>query len=253
MRKPQLGNRRVSRQPTRKGAIPVRVATETEPETVTGQDPVEISAKTTDQLAIDIDEPEDSMDPVDEVKSEDASSDDAQAEDAEDVTPPARWRRIKWSQVLAFAILPLLAVLIAAGAGFLKWQDAWIRGSRVAGIESVAAAKDSTVALLSYQPDTVDRELTAARDRLTGSFKDSYAQLIQDVVIPGAKKQHISAVAVVPAAASVSATPTHAVALLFVDQTVAVGNDAPTGTSSIVRVTLDKTGGRWLISALDPI
>jgi Mce-associated membrane protein len=250
MRKPRLGNRRVASQPTRKGAIPVRGATETETETVTGQDPVEVSAKTTEQSAIEIDEPEDA---VDVVESEDASSDDAHTEDAEDVTPPARWRRIKWSRVLAFGVLPLLAVAIAAGAGFLKWQDAWVRGSKVAGIESVAAAKDSTVALLSYQPDTVDKDLRAARDRLTGGFKDSYTQLIQDVVIPGAKKQHISAVAVVPAAASVSATPQHAVALLFIDQTVAVGNDAPTETSSIVRVTMDKTGGRWLISAFDPI
>jgi Mce-associated membrane protein len=155
--------------------------------------------------------------------------------------------------MLAFGMLPALALVIAAGAGFLKWQDGWVRGSRVAGIESVAAAKDSTIALLSYQPDTVDKELKAARDRLTGSFKDSYTQLIQDVVIPGAKKQHISAVATVPAAASVSATPKHAVALLYVDQTVVVGNDAPTDTSSIVRVTLDRTGGRWLISAFDPI
>ncbi|MGB9252963.1 MAG: hypothetical protein WCC28_24995 [Mycobacterium sp.] len=218
-----------------------------ETETVTGQDADAVSAETTEQLATDIDETED----VERVaESEDASSDDAHTED---VTPPARWRRIKWSRVLAFGVLPILAVLIAAGAGYLKWQDAWVRGSKVAGIESVAAAKDSTVALLSYQPDTVDKDLRAARDRLTGSFKDSYTQLIQDVVIPGAKKQHISAVAVVPAAASVSATPNHAVALLFVDQTVAVGNDAPTGTSSIVRVTMDKTGGRWLISAFDPI
>jgi Mce-associated membrane protein len=250
MRKPQLGNRRVPSQPTRKGAIPVRVATETETESVTGQDAVEVSAQTTERSATEIDEPEDARDVA---ESEDASSDDAHTEDAENVTHPARWRRIKWSRVLAFGVLPLLAVVIAAGAGFLKWQDAWVRGSKVAGIESVAAAKDSTVALLSYQPDTVDKDLRAARDRLTGSFKDSYTQLIQDVVIPGAKKQHISAVAVVPAAASVSATPNHAVALLFVDQTVAVGNDAPTGTSSIVRVTMDKTGGRWLISAFDPI
>jgi Mce-associated membrane protein len=248
MRKPQLGNRRVPSQSTRKGAIPVRVETETE--AVTGQDAVEVSAETTEQSATEINEPEDA---VDVVESEDASSGDTQTVDAEDVTPPARWRRIKWSRVLAFGLLPLLAVVIAAGAGFLKWQDGWVRGSRVASIESVAAAKDSTVALLSYQPDTVDKDLRAARDRLTGSFKDSYTQLIQDVVIPGAKKQHISAVAVVPAAASVSATPQHAVALLFVDQTVAVGNDAPTETSSIVRVTMDKTGGRWLISAFDPV
>jgi Mce-associated membrane protein len=250
MRKPQLGNRRVPIRSIRKGSIPVRVATETETESVTGQDAVEVSAETTEQSATEVDEPEDARDVA---ESEDAFSDDAHTEDAEDVTPPARWRRIKWSRVLAFGVLPLLAVVIAAGAGFLKWQDAWVRGSKVAGIESVAAAKDSTVALLSYQPDTVDKDLRAARDRLTGGFKDSYTQLIQDVVIPGAKKQNISAVATVPAAASVSATPNHAIALLFVDQTVAVGNDAPTSTSSIVRVTMDKTGGRWLISAFDPV
>jgi Mce-associated membrane protein len=249
MRKPQLGNRRVPNRSTRKGAIPVRVATETE--TVTGQDAAEVSAETTGQLATEIGEPED--DAVDVAESDDAASGDAQTEDAENVAPLARWRRIKWSQVLAFGVLPLVAVVIAAGAGFLKWQDAWVRGSRVAGIESIAAAKDSTAALLSYQPDTVEKDLRAARDRLTGGFKDSYTQLIQDVVIPGAKKQHISAVATVPAGASVSATPKHAVALLFVDQTVVVGNDAPTETSSIVRVTMDKTGGRWLISAFDPV
>ncbi|MGB7145342.1 hypothetical protein [Mycobacterium sp.] len=209
-----------------------------ETETVTGQD------------AAEIDEPEDTEHIV---EAEQAVSDDAVAEDAEGVEPTARWRRIKWSRVLAFGVLPTLALAIALGAGFLKWQDAWVRGSRIASIESVAAAKDSTVALLSYQPDTVDKDLGAARDRLTGGFKGSYTQLIHDVVIPGAKKQHISAVAAVPAAASISATPKHAVALLFVDQTVAVGNDAPTDTTSIVRVTMDKTDGRWLISAFDPV
>jgi len=164
VRTPRLGNRRVASQPTRKGAIPVRVATETETETVPGQDADAVSAKTTEQLTIEIDEPEDAVDPVDEVESEDASSDDAHIEDAEDVTPPARWRRIKWSRLFAFGVLPALALVIAAGAGFLKWQDGWVRGSKVAGIESVAAAKDSTIALLSYQPDTVDKELKAARD-----------------------------------------------------------------------------------------
>jgi Mce-associated membrane protein len=224
----------------------VRVETETE----TLADPVEVSSGTTEQLTTEIDEPEDA---VDVAESEEAVSEDAAAEEAEGVAPPARWRRIAWSRVLAFGVLPALVLAIVGVAGFLKWQDAWIRGSRVAGIESVAAAKDSTIALLSYQPDTVDKELKAARDRLTGNFKDSYTQLIQDVVIPGAKKQHISAVATVPAAASVSATPQHAVALLYVDQTVVVGNDAPTDTSSIVRVTMDRTGGRWLISGFDPI
>jgi Mce-associated membrane protein len=243
---PEFGKSRRSIRRTRKGAIPVRVETET----VTGQDAGEVSAETTEQFATEIDVPDDTGDVL---ESENTPCDDAETEGVEDVEPPARWRRVRWSRVLAFGVLPVLVLVIATGAAFLKWQDAWVRGSGVAGIESVAAAKDSTVALLSYQPDTVDKDLGAARDRLSGSFKNSYTQLIHDVVIPGAKKQHISAVAAVPAAASVSATPKHAVALLFVDQTVTVGNDAPTGTSSIVRVTMDKIGGRWLISAFDPV
>ncbi|OBH18313.1 hypothetical protein A9X04_09135 [Mycobacterium sp. E3247] len=192
-----------------------------------------------------------------DTSSNDAETDDIETEeDVKDVEPPGRKRRIrriKWSRVLVFWVLPVVGMAVAAAAGYLKWQDAWVRDSAVAGIESVAAAKDSTVAILSYQPDTVDKDLTAARARLTGKFKDSYAQLVHDVVMPGARKDHISAIATVPAAASVSATPNHAVVLVFVNQTVTVGNDAPTDTASTVRVTLDKSGGRWLISSFDPV
>ena len=100
---------------------------------------------------------------------------------------------------------------------------------------------------------SVEKDLGAARDRLTGTFLDAYTQLVNTVVIPGAKEKKISALATVPAAASVSAKPDHAVVLLFVDQTVTVGADAPTQTTSSVRVTLDKVGDRWLISAFEPI
>jgi Mce-associated membrane protein len=58
-------------------------------------------------------------------------------------------------------------------------------------------------------------------------------------------------VATVPTAASVSEN--HAVVLLFVNQTVNMGNIAPTHTASSVRVPLDKIGGRWLISGFDPV
>ena len=37
---------------------------------------------------------------------------------------------------------------------------------------------------------------------------------------------------------------------MFVNQTITVGNDPPTDTASSVRVTLDKIGGRWLISGV---
>ena len=159
-------------------------------------------------------------------------------------------RRVR---IVAFGLLPAVAFVLAGGAGYLKWQGDSARDVAAAQSQSVAAATEATIALLSYQAGSVDKQLTAARDRLTGTFRDSYSALIHDVVIPGAQQKQISAVATVPAAAAVSTTPGHAVVLVFVDQAVTVGADAPTSTLSSVKVTLDKTGGRWLISDFTPV
>jgi Mce-associated membrane protein len=162
-------------------------------------------------------------------------------------------RETDWSRIVAFALLPALAFLLAIGAGVLRFMDSGVRDSDAARDTSMQAAKDSTVALLSYKPDTVEQQLTAARDRLIGQFRDQYTDLTNNVVIPGAKEKQISAVASVPAAASVSADPGSAVVLLFVNQTVTVGNGVPTDTASSVRITLDKVGERWLISKFEPV
>ena len=159
----------------------------------------------------------------------------------------------RWVRILAYALLPGLAFVLAGGAGYFKWQYDSARDAVAAQTQSVAAARESTIAMLSYQPDNAEKELTAAGDRLTGSFRDSYGALIHDVVIPGAMQKHISAVATVAAAASVSATDRHAVVLVFVDQSIIVGTDAPTSTASSVKVSLDKIGEQWLISDFTPV
>ncbi len=179
----------------------------------------------------------------------DASDTIGEPEDASD-TPK---KRIQWSRLVAFVLLPALALALALGAGYLKWQDNSVRNSETAARTSVQAARDITIALLSYTPDKVEQQLGDARKLLTGEFRDSYTSLTNDVVIPGAKEKQISAVASVPAAASVSATATEAVVLVFVNQTVIVGQDAPTDTASSVRVTLEKVGDSWLISDFDPV
>lgn len=164
-----------------------------------------------------------------------------------------RFTGARWGKVMAYGVLPGLALMIALGAGYLQWQVSSVRESQRSATETVRAATDSTVAMLSYRYDTVERDLGAARDRLTGQMKDSYTGLIHDVVIPGSKQRQISATATVPAAASVSASVNHAVVLVFVDQTTTIGSDPPTNTASRVRVTLDKVGGRWLVAGFDPI
>jgi Mce-associated membrane protein len=168
-------------------------------------------------------------------------------------TGPARRGRTRLARILAYALLPAVALLLAGAAGYLKWVDSSARDADAARAQSVQAAVDSTVAMLSYRPDTVEKNLAAARDRMTGAFRDSYTSLTHDVVIPGAKQRQISAVATVPAAASVTATDTHAVVLVFVNQSTIIGNDPPTDTASTVKVTLDKVHDRWLISQFDPV
>jgi Mce-associated membrane protein len=210
------------------------------------------------------DEAEDDKDEADasDGKEESDEADDADEEDEEDeedypededVEPAKPKRVISVSRIVAFGVLPAVVLLLAGAGAYFKWQSSSLRASQTSSIESLTAAKDGTVAMLSYKPESVEKDLGAARDRLTGVFKDSYIQLTHDVVIPGAKQRHISATATIPAAASVSATASHAVALVFVNQTVVVGNEPPSASASSVRVTMDKIGQRWLISGFDPV
>jgi Mce-associated membrane protein len=167
--------------------------------------------------------------------------------------PTSARRRARLSSAIAFLVLPVLAMLLASAAGYLKYYESSIGGIQLAQRDSVKSASDGTIALLSYQPDTVEKDLEAAKSRLTGEFLEAYTSLTHDVVIPGAEQKQISAEATVPAASLTSATENRAVVLLFVNQAVVVAQDAPTDTASSVRVTLDKVDGRWLISHFDPV
>lgn len=196
--------------------------------------------------------------PADAAVESDAASDSAAAEAAEAKAVPVEAdgktrRQINRTRVLAYGVLPVLALLLAMAAGVLKWVDGSTRNAEEARIESVQAAKDSTIAMLTYQPDTVEQQLGAAAELLTGEFKNSYTTLVNDVVIPGAKQQRVAATASVPAAASASADPDDAVVLVFVNQIAVVGDSPPTQSVSSLRVTMEKIDGRWLISGFDPI
>jgi Mce-associated membrane protein len=200
-----------------------------------------------DEKTTDVDDAVDESDAVDEAAAPEVLDDAAVAEEA------PRRSRVDWGRVAAYGLLPALALILALAAGFLKYVDNSVRESATARAESMQAASAGAIALLSYTPDKVEQQLNDARSLLTGDFLDSYTSLINQVVIPGAKQQQISAVATVPKVGSISADPNQAVALVFVNQAVTVGADAPTSTTSSVRVTLEKTGDKWLISEFAPV
>ncbi|BBX44771.1 hypothetical protein GCM10009641_26380 [Mycobacterium cookii] len=189
--------------------------------------------------------------PVDDTAPEIADAEVGEPDRDEQPTAPGRRRRE--SRALAYTLLPVLALLLASAAGYLKWQQESVREAQVAGAESLRAATDGAIALLSYKPETVQKDLDAARSRLTGTFLNAYTSLTHDVVIPGAQQKQIAAVASVPAAATVQASASHAVVLLFINQSLTIGQDVPTNSASSVQVGLDKIDGRWLISKFDPV
>lgn len=175
-------------------------------------------------------------------------------DDAVDVAAgPTQRRAVDWTGVLTYGVLPAVALVLALAAGFLKYVDNSARDSSTARTEAIQAASTGSVALLSYTPDRVEQQLNDARDLLTGEFRDSYTSLINEVVMPGAQQQQISATATVARAGSVSASATETVVLVFVNQTVVVDASAPTDMVSAVRVTLERAGDEWLISDFTPV
>jgi Mce-associated membrane protein len=235
------------------GMLDADMLTDKSPPEIAVEAPGAAVHRTDDRMDVaDEAEAADEADAADEVEAADEAADDTDpAEEAEAPAPSSS--QFSWSRVLAYAVLPGLALALALGVGYLKWQDGSARLSQQAAAKSVQAAMESTIAMLSYRPETAEKDLIAARDRLTGKFRDDYTKLINDLVIPGAKQKQISSAATVPAAASVSATVNRAVVLVFVNQTIVIGKDPPSDTASCVRLTLDKAGDRWLISQFDPI
>lgn len=156
-------------------------------------------------------------------------------------------------RTVAYGLLPILALLATVAAAYLKWEVVRYQETDRAATESVAVAQDTAVSMLSYSPETVERDLGVPLDRMTEKFRASYLQLTRDVVIPGAKERQISAEAIVKAAASVEAEPDRATVMLFIDQNIAIGQDPPVVSASSISVRLDKVGNRWLIAAFDPV
>jgi Mce-associated membrane protein len=220
-------------------ALPADHINETAPESDTPIDEAESPSTEAEPVVVDT---------ADEVRNDEGDSGANTSSAPETGLYASRPRR-----ALVYIALPIVAFIAAAAAGYLRYEWVSTREADTAAVESVRAASDGTVAMLSYNSATVDHDLSVAQDRLTGTFRDDYAKLTKETVIPGSKEKNISSVANVAAASSVSASPNHAVVLVFVDQNITIGTDPPSGSSSSVRVTLDRQGDQWLISAFEPV
>jgi Mce-associated membrane protein len=166
-----------------------------------------------------------------------------------------RVKQLSRDKVLA-ALLALLVVASAAlAACLLYFQYLPDRDADAAAAKSaITAASDGTVAVLSYSPDTLDRDFSSAKSHLTGDFLSYYSKFTEEIVAPAAKQKSVKTNAVVVRAAVSELHPDNAVVLVFVNQsTVSKDRPEPSLTSSSVLVKLTKANGKWLISSFDPV
>jgi Mce-associated membrane protein len=152
-----------------------------------------------------------------------------------------------------------LAVALIAAAGLTSWMFVKVyepdRGMDDAAAQSaIRAASDGTTALLSYSPESLDKDFATAKSKLTGSFLSYYTQFTEQIVAPAAKQKSVKTQASVVRAALSEMHPDNAVVLVFINQTTESA-DRPDASfiNSAVRVTLQKINGGWLISSFDPV
>ena len=157
-----------------------------------------------------------------------------------------------------WAALALTVALVAA-AGLASWMFYFVyqpdRATNDQAMQgALKAASDGTVALLSYSPESLDKDFAAAKTKLTGSFLSYYTQFTEQIVTPAAKQKAVKTQAAVVRAAVSEMHPDTAVVLVFINQTTE-SKDRPDASfiNSAVRVTLQKVNGGWLISSFDPV
>jgi Mce-associated membrane protein len=163
-------------------------------------------------------------------------------------------------RLVAIPIIPVVLALAVLGTGLLAgWlyfsqyrPDVQTDGAVAQTV--VNAARDGTVALLSYKPDTLDQDFAAARSHLTGDFLNYYDKFTKDVVTPAAQSKGVTTTAQVVGAAASELNPDKAVVLVFINQaTASKERPDPAMASSSANVSLAKVHGEWLISKFDPL
>ena len=159
----------------------------------------------------------------------------------------------------AIAVSVALAAALLASAGLAGWlylnqyrpdQQTDPAASKVA----LDAATSGTIALLSYSPESLDQDFTAAKARLTGDFLSYYTQFTEQIVTPAAKEKSVKTTASVVRAAVSDIEPDSAEVLVFINQTT-TSKENPDGAfaASSVKVGLTKVDGAWLIESFDPV
>ncbi len=184
--------------------------------------------------------------------SEQEAADSSEKSERSDRREPRARRKVK-----VVPVVLILLLLISGGAAtwlyFKQYRpDKQTDATVVSAV--ISSASDGTVALLSYSPDSLDKDFAAAKSHLSGDFLSYYNQFTEQIVAPAAKQKSLKTNARVLGAAVQEIHPDSAVVLVLVDQsTTSKDNPDPAMASSSVLVSLTRVNGNWLITKFEPV
>jgi Mce-associated membrane protein len=168
------------------------------------------------------------------------------------IRPWLRGRLASWRPIM-LAILLIAATGITAGLFYFEYRPDR-QTSSTAADEVIRAASSGAVALLSYSPDSLSRDVDNAKSRLTVDFQAYYERFTERILAPTAQGAQVTTTARVVRAAVAELHPNSAVVLVFISQkTASKEKPEPVKTSSAVRVALTKANGSWLIAKFDSL
>lgn len=179
----------------------------------------------------------------------------------DDSAKRTRRGRRDWSRTLRnVKVVPvtlILLLLISGGVAtwlyFERYQPNRQTDPSVARAV-IRAASDGTVALLSYSPESLDKDFATAKSHLSGDFLSYYNQFTEQIVGPAAKEKSLKTTARVIGAAVSELHPNSAVVLVYVDQsTTSKDRPDPSESASSVLVSLTRVNGNWLITKFEPV
>lgn len=168
------------------------------------------------------------------------------------LSEPRTRRRVKPVPVILVVLL-LISGGLAAWLYFTQYRPDKQTDAGVASAV-ISSASDGTVAMLSYSPESLDKDFAAAKSHLSGDFLSYYNQFTEQIVAPAAKQKSLKTTARVLGAAVQELHPDSAVVLVLVDQTTtSKDNPDPAMSASSVLVSLTRVRGDWLITKFDPV
>jgi Mce-associated membrane protein len=147
-----------------------------------------------------------------------------------------------------------MTALMAAATTYLWLQVREHQQTEQARRSGLEASRDAARLLFSYDYRTLDKDFQTGLALTTGEFRTQYNKTTTKVVADVAKQYKAVVKANVVGAGIVSATPEKVVAVVYVNQVTT--STRVTGEKvdlSRVRMTLERSDGRWLVTSVNAL